>query len=180
MWGTDILASFVDEANEISKKQNLDKKGCFIEASFQNSVAKVGTGNKFTHIISIGSLYYAHNEIDKCLLSIGKLADKSTTILIWDMNRSKQWPECKKFQRHMKLKHGLISQPEMLQSCIRCKLTVSKMVDVTKDMLPCLKIFRDAALEEDPTSEVITFPYVYDSFNEGEVVYPIWIMSKKL
>ena len=72
----------------------------------------------------------------------------------------------------------IASQSEMIESVIKSDLRVNKMEDLTSRVVTCLKILRDAALEDNPTSEINTFPYVYNSFLEREIVHPAWILCK--
>ena len=176
--GVDILPHFVEEANRRTKKRGLEKFGKFVQGSFQTLAQNEKCRQNFTHILSLASLYYAHKDIDVCLSNIAEVANKDSKILVWDFNRVKDWKNCSNFYRHMKTEQ-IASQSEMIESVIKSDLRVNKMEDLTSRMVPCLKILRDAALEDDPISETLTFPYVYNSFLEGEVVYPAWILSKR-
>ena len=176
--GVDMLESYINIGIGFQADKQLQDKGQFIVGTYQNFPEVLDKNIEFTHIISLGSLYYVHPKIDLVLSNIAKVSNPNTQILIWDFLRVKEWSECGNYNTHMKLSHGIMSVAEMQQAVQRSDLVELEFVDLTEKVIPCLEMLKDESLKEDPNTEYLTYPFMHQSFVDGDVKFPSMILKK--
>ena len=174
--GLDIYPSFVADSELLASKEDLQHKGHFLVGGYEDCASKL-KGEKFTHIISLGSFLYVHPCADEVLSNMAQLCSKNTVLFIQDFCRPVTGlSECPNFMKHINLPHNLMNQVEFMTVLLKSRFRLKKMIDSRDQMLPSLKKMRDESILEDPTMEEITYPYIYKSILERETAYICWTL----
>ena len=124
--GTDIVTSYVEVGKKAVADSVLSDKGDIIEASYQNFTNSLDKNIILTHIVSFGSLYYVHPDIDMVLQNFASVSHKDTKILLWDMASVDSKKECPNFKRHMKLQHELLDVHEFGEAINRSQFRLEE------------------------------------------------------
>ena len=174
--GLDIYPSFVADSKALASKEGLQDNGYFLVGEYRDCASKL-KGEKFTHIISLGSFYYIHPYVDEVLSNIAQLCSENAVLFIQDYCRPVPgFSECPNFNKHMKVPHNILNQVEFLSALVNSRFQLKKMFDSREHSLPTLKKLRDDSIVEDPSMEDITYPYMYKSVLEREIAYIYWTL----
>ena len=177
--GVDILPQYVDTAQELSKRFGLLGKGTFSVGSFENIDEVFTKENQFSYILSMGAFQHVHDKAEQVFRKIKNISDSKTTIFLFDMERQRNWEECKNVKKHLKLPGFLMNEEEMKSAFKLAGLKLLDEEDLSLRVLPSLNRYAEQSLIEDPTSTTLTYPYMAQAFRDGEVKYKAWILKRQ-
>ena len=130
---------------------------------------------KFTHVTSMGCMFYGHYIIDKILSDISRVSDHSTKIFIWDIQRNAPWDViCAGPNRHFKLVNPMITPEDVTEAVTKSPLELVKYEDFTKNILRPYDLFSEEALKRDPEQKNLTYPLMRDAYYAGTLKYVIF------
>ena len=174
--GTDKSDDHLRECEELAKSESI--KGEWIQSTWEEMNPRVKE-KRYTHIISLGALFYGHAIIDRVLQDIADCCTTNTQVFLWDFVRCIPWSECGGINRHMKLFHPMLNKDEMLEKISHSYLQITSLQDFTKYVMPQYRVIIRKCEELDPEIKVLTFPLIGQAFIKGELAYLVYNLKLK-
>jgi len=132
---------------------------------------------KFTHIITLGSLLYGHQILDKVFEDMALCSTSETKIFIWDYARTA--PDIGNANIHLKLPYAIATKKKVLSAIDNSRLKLTDFEDFTRFILPGFKIISEESAKRDPKMEILKFELVREAFQEGKLAYIIYFCELK-
>lgn len=173
--GTDINEQYLVRARYLAEQHGVSHLGKFVGSSWE-LMAAVVKEQKYTHVLSMGSLLYGHHIVDDILVDIAECCDTNTQVFIWDAIRKVDWKDCETVNKHLKMNNPLISKEEMLKKIGSSRLELTDFEDFTTYVIPGYQVITRECQKRDPEMKVLTFPLLKDAFAEGTLGYVIYYL----
>lgn len=87
--GLDIAEHFIDSGNKVLREQysSLSSKGKLVVGDMLE-LSQCTEGNKFTHVLALGSLFYVHDKMAEFLKNVKPHLEDGAVVLIHDFSRN--------------------------------------------------------------------------------------------
>ena len=175
--GTDGVG-YVDECEELAKAHSVSHQGKFLTCSITDLAPEI-KDQTYTHILVLGSMHYAHDNLDKFLADVVACCNKDTKIFIWDFVRKVDWELCKEANRHLKMPHPILTKDHVIDHFKKAGLDLVDFEDATKFIIPGYKIMTRECKKRDPNMEVLTYSLVGTALMEGLLAYVHYCLKIK-
>ena len=174
--GVDLTEHYLEECKQWAASHGVTDQGEFLQGSMLDIPARVKE-QKYSHIISLGAVFYVHNKLDQLLENFSSCADDQTKILIWDFHRNVDWSLCEVANRHLKMAFPMASKEEFLEKVERSKLELADLEDMTPYIIPGYKIMERECRNRDPELKYLTYPFFGQAIIEGKVSYAFYYLK---
>ena len=166
-------------STDLAAKYGVENQGKFHVAGYENIGDVSSLSNHFSHILCIGSFLYVHPTAGEALKNIASISDNRTKIFLFDLERQKDWEECRNAEKHLRLDHPLMNSAEFKIAFDAGNLCITDEVDLSHRVLPSLELYAEKSVIEDPTSQLLTYPYMAKAFRDAEIKYKAWTLIQQ-
>ena len=173
----DITEPYIEEeCKKRAEEYGVSDQGEFLVGSMMDLSEEI-KNKKYTHILCLGAMLYAHDQMDKFLQNVHSCCDEETKVFIWDLVRNVPWEELSEFNEHLKMEFPLLTKENVLDQFKSAQFELTDCEDTTPYVVPGLVVIDKECRKRDPELKILDFYKAERAFRAGTVLYLIYCLK---